>query len=205
MKQAILLFTLVLTTFLCFGQKQHLEPAKDFKIYQGELKEYYDNLFPLLYLGYSKDPIARYTSLPSFSSEYAFSVETIGGKNYVLSHSLSENYWYAKNKKKVKLVSNKTELTNELFLKIVELFKVLDQQTKKSKHELLGNDGVTYYFATTDNNGDIKIGKTWTPKESTLLGRLIKICDKIYLLGRGNNVSQADILNDIELILKELK
>jgi hypothetical protein len=55
------------------------------------------------------------------------------------------------------------------------------------------------------SRGDIKIGKTWTPKESTLLGRLIKICDKIYLLGRGNNVSQADILNDIELILKELK
>ena len=81
-----------------------MEPAKDFKQYEGVLKEYYDNVFPLLYKGYSEKPLARYTSMPSFSNEYSFSVETIEGKNYVLSNRLSESYWYSKNKKKVKRI-----------------------------------------------------------------------------------------------------
>src|SRR5690554_3927942 len=119
MKQTILILTFVLTTFLCIGQKQHLEPAKDFKQYKGILKVYYDNVFPLLYKGYSENPIARYTSMPSFSNEYSFSVETIEGKNYVVSNRLSESYWYAENKTEVKLISNKTELTNDLCIKIV--------------------------------------------------------------------------------------
>lgn len=205
MKQTILILTFVLTTFLCFGQKPHLEPVKDFKQYEGVLKEYYDNVFPLLYKGYSEKPIARYTSMPSFSNEYSFSVETIEGKNYVVSNRLSESYWYSKNKKKVKLISNKTEITNDLHLKIVDLFKLLEEQTKKPENDLMGLDGVTYYFSTTDKNGEIKIGETWSPAEKSLLGRLVKICDNIYSLGIGNNLSQSDILKEIEKLIIDLK
>ena len=205
MKQTILILTFVLTTFLCFGQKPHLEPAKDFKQYEGVLKEYYDNVFPLLYKGYSEKPIARYTSMPSFSNEYSFSVETIEGKNYVVSNRLSESYWYSKNKKKVKLISNKTEITTDLYLKIVDLFKLLEEQTKKIENDLMGLDGVTYYFTTTDKNGEIKIGETWSPAEESLLGRLVKICNNIYSLGIGNNLSQSDILKEIEKLIIDLK
>ena len=73
-RQTILILIFVLPTFLCFGQKQHLDPVKDFKQYEGVLKEYYYNVFPLLYKGYSEKPIARYTSMPSFSNEYSFSL-----------------------------------------------------------------------------------------------------------------------------------
>ena len=205
MKQLILILTFALTTFLCYGQKQHLEPAKDFKQYKGVLKEYYDNVFPLLYKGYSEKPIARYTSMPSFSNEYSFSVETIENKNHIVSNKLSESYWYSKNKKKVKLISNKTELTNNLYFKIIELFKILEEQTKKPENDLLGFDGVTYYFATTDKNDEIKIGETWSPNDKSLLGRLVKICDNLYSLGNRNNLSQSDILKDIEKLLIELK
>lgn len=205
MKQTILILTFVLTTFLCFGQKQHLEPAKDFKQYEGVLKEYYDNVFPLLYKGYSEKPIARYTLMPSFSNEYSFSVETIEGENYVVSNKMSENFWYAKNRKKVKLISNKTELTNDLYFKIVDLFKLLEEQTKKPEDDLMGLDGVTYYFATTDKNGQIKIGETCSPNEKSLLGRLVKICDNIYSLGNGNDLSQSDISKDIDKLINDLK
>ena len=205
MKQTILILIFVLTTFLCFGQKPHLEPAKDFKQYEGVLKEYYDNVFPLLYKGYSEKPIARYTSMPSFSNEYSFSVETIEGNNYVVSNRLSESYWYSKSKKKVKLISNKTEINNDLYLKIVDLFKLLEEQTKKPENDLMGLDGVTYYFASIDKNGEIKIGETWSPAEKSLLGRLVKICDHIYSLGIGNNLSQSDILKEIEKIIIDLK
>src|SRR5690606_18278027 len=148
MKKTILILTFILITFLSFGQKQHLEPVRDFKKYDGVLKEYYDNVFPLLYKGYSEKPKAIYTSMPSFSNEYSFSVERIEGKNYVVSNRLSENYWYAKNKKKVRLTSNKTELTNDLYLKIVDLFELLEEQTKEPEDNLMGLDGVTYYFTT---------------------------------------------------------
>lgn len=205
MKNSILILTFILMSSLCFGQKEHLEPVKDFKKYEGVLKEYYDNVFPLLYKEYSEKPIARYTSMPSFSNEYSFSVERIEGKIYVVSNRLSENYWYSKNKKKVKLISNKKELTNDLYLKIVDLFKLLEEQTKKSDDNLMGLDGVTYYFTTTDKNGEIKIGETWSPNEESLLGRLVKICDNVYLLGNGNSLSQSDISKDIDKLLKDLK
>lgn len=40
MKQTILISAFIMTTSLFFGQEQHLEPAKDFKQYEGVLKEY---------------------------------------------------------------------------------------------------------------------------------------------------------------------
>ena len=205
MKQTILILSFILTSILCFGQKQHLEPVKDFTQYKGVLKEYYGNVFPLLYKGFSEKPIARYTSMPSFSNEYAFSIETIDGKNYILSNRLSENYWYAKNKKKVKLISNKKELNNDLYLKIVDLYKLLEKQTKKPDNELVGADGVTYYFATTDKNGQVKIGETWSPNENSLLGGLVKICHNIYSLGNGKSISQVEILKDVEKLINDLK
>jgi len=209
MRQTILILTFVLTTILCFGQKQHLEPAKDFKQHEGVLKDYYDNVFPLLYKGYSEKPIARYTSMPSFSNEHSFSIETIEGKNYVVSNRMSENYWYAKNRKKVELVSNKTELVNELYLKIVDLFKLLEEQTKEPVRDLnkitIRADGVTYYFATTNKNGQVKIGETCSPNGNSLLGRLVKICDNIYSLGNGENISQTETLKDIDKLLNDLK
>jgi len=209
MRQTILILTFVLTTILCFGQKQHLEPAKDFKQNEGVLKVYYDNVFPLLYKGYSEKPIARYTSMPSFSNEYSFSIETIEAKNYVVSNRMSESYWYAKNRKKVELVSNKTELVNELYLKIVDLFKLLEEQTKKPEVDLnkilIRADGVIYYFATTNKNGQVKIGETWSPGDNSLLGRLVKICDNIYSLGNGGNISQTETLKDIDKLLNDLK
>lgn len=201
MKQTILILTFALTTLLSFGQTQHLKPARDFKQYEGVLKEYYDNVFPLLYKGYSEKPIARYTSMPSFSSEYSFSIETIEGKNYVVSNKMTENYWYAKNRKKVKLITNKKELTNELYLKVVDLFKILEEQTKESENDLIGCDGVTYYFATTDKNGQIRIGETWSPNDNSLLGRLVEICDSVYTLGNGKNLSQTDIAKDIDKLI----
>jgi hypothetical protein len=191
-------------TFLCFGQTQHLKPTRDFKQYEGVLKEYYDNVFPLLYKGYSEKPIARYTSMPSFSSEYSFSIETIQCNSYVAINRMSENFWYEKNRKKVKLISSKTLLTNDLYLKIVDLFKLLEEQTKKPEDDLMGLDGVTYYFATTDKNGQIKIGETWSPNVNSSLGRLVKICDNIYSLGNGKNLSQTDILKDIDKLLHDL-
>jgi hypothetical protein len=203
-RQIILTLAFILTTVLCFGQKEHLEPVKGFSQYEGVMKDYYDNVFLLLYRGYSEKPIARYTSMPSFSSEYSFSIETINGKEYVVSNRLSERYWNTKNRNRVELISNKTELQSSLYLRIVDLFELLEEQTKKPESDMIGLDGTTYYFASTDRNGQIKIGKTWSPDDDSLLGKLVEICDNIYSLGNGNNISQTEILKDIDKLVHEL-
>ena len=205
MKKTTLILILILSSLFCFGQKAHLEPAKEFENYEGILKEYYDNVFPLLYQNYSEKPIARYTSMPSFSNEYSFSIETMEDRKYVVSNKLSTNYWYSKNKKNVKLISNKAKLTENLYQKIIELFKLLDEHTKKSEDELIGFDGTTYYFATTNENEKVKIGETWSPNKKSQLGRLVSICDEIFSLGNGENISQSKIVKNIEKLITELK
>jgi hypothetical protein len=205
MRQTILIITFVMTTFLCLGQGEHLEPAQDFKQNEGVLKEYYDSVFPLLYKGYSEKPAARYTSLPSFSNEYSFSIETIAGKIYIVSNRLSESYWYAKKRKNVKVISSKTELTRDLYLKVTDLFTLLAEQTKKSENDLMRLDGVTYYFATTDKDGQIRIGETWSPDDNSLLGQLVKVCNNLYSIGNRKKISQTDILKDVDKLLNDIK
>ena len=214
-KQVILILTFLLATILCFGQKEHLEPAKDFNEYEGVLKEYYNNVFPLLYGSFSKKPYARYTSMPSFSAEYAFSVEKIGEQNYIISNKLSESFWYAgfnkkgninnKRRNRVIVSTTKTEINNDLYLKIGELFELLANQTKVYEKDWLGFDGVIYYFATTKINGEIKIGQTWSPNKGSLLDRLVKICDNLYLGGVENNIDQSEIIKEIAMLINDLK
>jgi hypothetical protein len=201
MKQITLIWFFLLTTFLCFGQKEHLEPARNFNQYEGVLKEYYDNLFPLLYSGFSQKPYARYTSIPSFSREYAFSIEKIDEKYFILSNTFSENYWYAKNRKSVKIIKDKVEIGEALYLKIGELFDILAEQTKKIETDIIGFDGVTYYFTTTDQNGEIRIGETWSPNKKSLLGRLVRICVNLFSIGTEKDTSQPKILKEIETLI----
>ena len=156
MKQIILLATFILATILCFGQNEHLKPARDFAQYEDVLKEYYDNLFPKLYKGFSETPYARCTIIPSFIIEYAFSVETIDNKYYVISNSFSDSFWYSKNRKAVKLVTNKAKIDSILYSRVGELFQILIEQMKEPEQRIFGLDGATYYFATTDINGEKK-------------------------------------------------
>ncbi|MEA5082037.1 MAG: hypothetical protein VB024_10500 [Dysgonamonadaceae bacterium] len=185
MKKTFLILIFTLTTFVCFGQIEHLEPARDFKNYEGESKVYYDNLFSKLYKEFSQTPYVRYTSMPSFTSQYAFSVEAIDGKYYIISNCLSENFWYARERNKVKIITNKTEIDHTLYSKIGELFQIFVEQTKKIETDgvscsfvtadndtielvsrVIKVDGVVYFFANTDANGQIKTGETWSPNKN---------------------------------------
>ena len=216
-----------LTPVVSSRQKEHLEPAEDFNQYEGIQKEYYDNLFPLLYSGFTQKPYARYASRPSFSSEYAFSVEEIDGKFYIISNRLSEKY-RIKTRDLVKVNTTKTEINNELYLKIGELFELLAEQTKEKKIEKserkftlgangeiletlqgikIGFDGTTYSFTTTNKNGEIRTGTTWSPhpRENPMLCRLVDICDNLCSLEIENNISQTNILKEIETLIIDLK
>jgi hypothetical protein len=200
MKYLLSIVLASLMTITCYGQNQHLEPA-DFKNYNGVLKDYYDNLLPLLYKGFTEKPFARYTLIPF---EHSFSVEKKDDKYFIISNWLSKSYWYTKNKKHIKLRTASTEIDEELYKTIGELFQLLARQTHKPDKKVEGFDGATYYFTVADKDGQLKIGQTWSPDADSYMGRLVKISDNLFLIGAGNEISQSEIQTEIEHLTSDM-
>jgi len=208
-KQIILILTLLLTTSLCFGQRNHIL----FLLYPEEL-------FSLLDSGFSEKPYARYTSIPSFDKNYAFSVEKIDEKNYIISNKFSENFfqagyskadkmgiirWDIDNTKKVKLNTSKKEIDNDLYLKIGELFELLANKTINELRIPIVVDGTNYYFETTDKNGEIRMEATASPNKESIMGRFVNICEDLFSVGLGKNIDQTKIIMEIILLINDLK
>ena len=81
-----IVFCLLLLTFLfALYLIDYLEPVKPFSTYTGELGEYYRSVFSLLNTGFQKQPYARFAAIPSFSPEYAMSVEKRNGRYTLVS------------------------------------------------------------------------------------------------------------------------
>jgi hypothetical protein len=66
-------------------------------------------------------------------------------------------------------------------------------------------DGETYYFITTDEKGEVKIGETWSPSDNSLMGRLIKISNNLYSIGNGNRISITEINDEIDKLIIEFE
>ena len=233
MKYIPLILAFLSTTLLCFGQKEHLEFPKSAKIsptdsiYFLKIKAYSDKFNALLYRELSQKPYARYVCRPSFTASYAFSVEKIKGENYIISNKFSTsyteivNYWIAGcygGEDTVKIETHKIKINNDLYLKIGELFELLAEQTKEKERVFVtlpdGEieeiffarvDGTDYFFTTTDKNGEVKTGTTWSPYKNSMLARLVKICDDLCSNEIEKSISQTNILKEIEILINDLK
>jgi hypothetical protein len=220
------LFVILLTLSFAFDTfaQQHLEPTSQV------LREY---LFPLLYTGFSEKPEAKYTVIPSFSAEYALSVEQKSNRYYLLSNTLSRH----QETNKVNVISNSFEIDATLYQAIVELFNTATAQIKEIEreqrivskviiHDTIGNivttdtivavdvvtwikvDGTTHYFATTDSTGNTITGETWSPDKNTFMDRLVKISDDLCALSSKdseNKISSSEIEKRINLLIFDMK
>lgn len=187
------IFILVFVLFgkVCFGQ-DHLAPSDLDNVY----RVYYKGMKELLYNGFSTTPVARFTALPSFKNESAFSLEEKYGRYYIVSNKLTKNYWYAENKKDVKVIHDSTQISRVLYEKMGMLFNtVISQMSQMEKN---GLDGETSYFSVM-KNGELTTGEIWSPGKWTKMGRLVEVCKKCY-----NVKSEPDILKEIEELLKDL-
>lgn len=186
---------------VCFGQDNYLKPSK-IDSETGILKDYYIGLFPLLYKDFSDKPTARYALIPSFSSEFAFSVEEKDKHFFIISNYLSTSYWYAKNKSKVKVKHAFTEINKDFYNKISVLFNIALKQARQPNEKTMGLDGETSYLSTTID-GSVKNAETWSPDQTSHMGQLVEICKELYLIGFKKKVSQGEISEKINhLILK---
>ncbi len=95
MKKIVFCLLLLTFSFRLAAQIDYLEPVKPFSSYTGELGEYYRSVFSLLNTGFQKQPYARFAAIPSFSPEYAMSVEKKNGRYTLVSNTLSRTYWQA--------------------------------------------------------------------------------------------------------------
>jgi hypothetical protein len=205
MKRVYILIFLLISFVSCYGQNDHLKPA-NFETPE-ILKEYYASLFPILYSGFNDKPVARYTLIPSFSSEFAFSIEIKANQFLIISNSLSTSYWghwYAKDKSKVKVRHASTKINEELYNAITTLFNIVEKQTQEPKTKIEGLDGETSYFSSTVGD-EVKTGESWSPNENSRMGKLVKVCKELYLIGNGQPISQSVVLTEINQLILGLR
>lgn len=160
MKKTFTTLLLCLLSLRVSGQIDYLEPVKDFKTQKNELNGYYSSVFSLLNTGFSKQSYARYAALPSFSPEYAVSVENKTGRYYLVSNTLSQNSWQAE-QNKIKVNTRSAEISRITYQLLGELSRLTTGQIQDMDGSTTGIDGVTYYFTARNDKGIIITGKKW--------------------------------------------
>jgi hypothetical protein len=201
----ILAFFTIISTTVC-GQNDHLEPFDDTTNHQGQLKDYYSNIFKLLQSKLSDTVIARYIIIPSWGSESILSVEkdTVKNKFKIIYLSCSESYWYSKNKKKVHVISDCAKyIDDDLAILTKKLFDKVTLQIKRPTQPSYGLDGVTYYFSTTDTTGRIITGQKWSPEDGTKMSKLVQVCHDLTLFTCDNGIIKADLIEEINKLINE--
>lgn len=184
----------------------HLLPAPKFEEGINTEKGYYGKVTNLLYSGFSSDSRICYTSLPSFSPEYSFSIEPQKDGSHLLKfHSCSENYWYAEDKEKVSVIKKEKTLNTQTAQRVIKLFTEVLSQTqehvpKEDEVMIIGFDGTTYFFSETKQGEGVQTGKTWSPS-TTNMKELVAVCE---LLRKTDNNLTAALDKRIDKLIREL-
>ena len=110
----------MLVTVLCTpcyeaaARNEHLEPV------QRDTSCYRDTLLSILHSGFNKTPQARYTVIPAFTPEYAWSLENSDTDSPVLIvNTLRANFWYTKRRASA---TSRITIGQRLSTAIAELF-----------------------------------------------------------------------------------
>ena len=122
---------------------------------------------------------------------------------------MKKSIWYTeKNKEKIGVNKQETEISKSDMELFQELFKVAVNNRKYPNEEIFGLDGVNYYFSVSDKR--LKTGTTWSPKENSKLDRLVDIGYLLIKLAsqtKKNKIAEIDteLENKILKLTTELK
>lgn len=140
MKKIVISLLLLTLSFRLSAQIDYLEPVKPFTTYTGELGEYYRNVFSLLNTGFQQRPYARFVAIPSFSPEYAMSVEKKNGRCLLIANTLSRTYWQAE-KGTVKVETKSVEISQSLYQSLGAIARLVTSQIQDLDGSTAGLDG----------------------------------------------------------------
>lgn len=208
MKIFIFLIIAILFLYEANGQisgVDHLLPASEIENGIKTNKDYHGKVLNLLNSNFSNESIISYLVFPSFSAEYSFSIQKKNKFTYVLKKSkCSENYWYSKNKKEVKVKNETVRINKKTAKLLIKLYnKVLNQckehVPKKGKIRFIGFDGTNYYFLSKRKD-ELQIGKTWSPRTKKML-ELVSINDSVF---HSRSLNNKVLNNRIKKLIIEL-
>jgi hypothetical protein len=204
MKKRPILFAILFvlaTPFASQAHDDHLEPVDE--THAVPVKNYYDQLLPLLHAEFSPVPAARYTVVPSFSPEYAWSLERgHDGGYFLLTHKLVKNLWYNGYKK---TNTRPFAIGKNLHDAVDKLFSTVTRGIRPIKKDWRMTDGVRFYFTVAGSGGRLITGDTHSPGQGSLMWRLTRLCDALMVLPDMEEVSESDMLAEIDTLLRDIQ
>lgn len=189
-KLLIILFGLLFCIPNLNAQNDNLEPVESiFDDYDFQF-EYYSLVRKVLMNGMSDYPEVRFLIIPSFSVEEVVAIEKEKQKYFIVHHKMTKSIWYTeKNKENIKVNKKKVEISESDMKLYKELFKKAIAHRKYPDKELMGPDGVNYYFSVADR--PLKTGTVWSPKSGSKMDRLKKIGYSLISLANDTNEGET--------------
>jgi hypothetical protein len=159
----------------------------------------------LLAPDWQREETASLVCIPAFSPEWALCV--VGDRKlgfWVLLTEAEENIWYStrgdqETPRSPSVKKHRTELATELGAAVCDIWSRVLSQTRYPQAPLPGAcDGVTYHFAYSKKGIPATAGKTWSPLESTIPGKLTALANNIkdYVRDPANQDVFLNLINN---------
>lgn len=208
MKLRLLLLLLAATPLLSKAQHHcdHLTPDTGIMgIYDFQF-EYYSKVRTVLFEDLPDSPVIRFLRMPSFTPENVLDIQknNKGGNHYLIYRVCENMVWENKNWKRIKVKEYRVEIDNKSVGLIQSLFLKAIMQTKYCEENMLGLDGVDYYFYAWDFG--LKSGTIWSPSTPNM-NKLIEIAERLTELAKSNrSVVRFDkeLIEEIETLKRNL-
>gem|GEM_PF-3452533 len=186
------------------GQENSLSPCVDFSNKINQIKKYNEQLEKTLMKNFKEDYIIRFIAKPTYNPEYAFQIRKIDSINFEIEVVFfHENLWNVQSINPTVDV-RKRNINKELVLKIDALFKIFTNTI--SNKEALGivEDGTSFIFKRKTKDG-ITCGETWSPNETSPLGKLVCICNVLTEYAKGEDVELEKVHESINELYDSMK
>jgi hypothetical protein len=153
---------------------------------------------------WQREEMAGLVCKPSFAPEWALRVE--GDRKlgfWVILTEAEKNLWYSTRGESemlspVSVKRSSNELDKTVGTAVCNVWSKVLSQTRYSENPFLGCDGVTYHFAYSKRGIPATAGKTWSPAETTIPGKLVALaCSlKDYARDPDNQDAFLQAVND---------
>ncbi len=195
----ILLFIISLNK--TFAQSDHLEPIDGILNAPNYEYEYHSNIREILLKDFDEYSQIRYIVTPSFEPEFALEITRDStSKYYVNYHHTNKKIWRVKDKSSIEILKIKKGIPAESAILVEELFNKALAQTRYIHKDLIGGDGIRYYFF---NN--FESGTTWSPKQGTRMEQLVNICNDLIKFANSNEIDLAfDLKKRIKRLIRKI-
>jgi hypothetical protein len=141
--------------------------------------------------------------IPSFSPEYAWSLERgDDGGYFLLTHTLVKNLWYNGYKK---MNTRPIAIGEDVHDAVARLFSTVTRGIGAIEKDWFTTDGVTFSFTVAGSDGALMTGKTHSPGEGSLMWRLTRLCDALMYLPDMEEISESDMLAEIDALLRDIQ